>query len=138
MRIDYPFHLNGEGRTALADEESYIRDLIEQILFTAHGERVNRPDFGSSVMQLVFAPNRDQLAAATEAIDFEPRPFEGRDLLKRSAAGYQDDNRREPTDRDSFPRASCLLSSGPIVSHGASSLLVAAGAAVTQVVMAGE
>lgn len=68
MRIDYPFHLNGEGRTALADEESYIRDLIEQILFTAQGERVNRPDFGSSVMQLVFAPNRDQLAAATEAL----------------------------------------------------------------------
>lgn len=66
MQIDYPFHLNGQGRTATTDEEDHIRDLIEQLLFTTPGERVNRPDLGSGLLQLVFAPNSDELATATE------------------------------------------------------------------------
>ena len=64
--IDYPYHFDGLGRTAAADADGHIRDLIEQVLFTAPGERVNRPDFGSGLMQLVFAPNSDELAAATQ------------------------------------------------------------------------
>jgi hypothetical protein len=66
MYIDYPFHLDSRGRIANTDREDYIRDLIEQILFTNPGERVNRPGFGTGVMQLVFAPNSDELATATE------------------------------------------------------------------------
>ena len=65
-QIAYPFHIDGEGRTADAGYEDHIRQLIEQLLFTSPGERVNRPDFGSGVMQLVFAPNSDELATATE------------------------------------------------------------------------
>jgi uncharacterized protein len=66
MQIDYPFHLDIRGRTAETDQESHIRDLIEQVMFTSPGERVNRPDFGSGLMQLVFAPNNDELATATQ------------------------------------------------------------------------
>lgn len=66
MEIDYPFHLDLRGRTASAEQEGHVRDLIEQVLFTAPGERVNRPDFGSGLMQLVFAPNSDELATATQ------------------------------------------------------------------------
>jgi phage baseplate assembly protein W len=66
MNVDYPFHVDARGRTAEASDEDHIRDMIEQILFTAPGERVNRPTFGSGVMQLVFAPNSDALAAATQ------------------------------------------------------------------------
>ncbi len=66
MNVDYPFHVDERGRTAEASDEDHIRDLIEQILFTSPGERVNRPTFGSGVMQLVFAPNSDALAAATQ------------------------------------------------------------------------
>ena len=66
MNIDYPFHFDGTGRTAAADDDDHIRDLIEQLLFTNPGERVNRPDFGSGLMRLVFAPNSDELAAATQ------------------------------------------------------------------------
>lgn len=66
MQVDYPFHFDGRGRTAETPEDEHIRDMIEQILFTSPGERVNRPDFGSGVMQLVFAPNSDALAAATQ------------------------------------------------------------------------
>jgi phage baseplate assembly protein W len=66
MDLDYPFHIDGRGRTASADGDDHVRDLIEQVLFTAPGERVNRPTFGSGVMQLLFAPNGDALAAATQ------------------------------------------------------------------------
>lgn len=66
MQIDYPFHFDGRGRTAQAGSEDHIRDMIEQVLFTSPGERVNRPTFGSGVMQLLFAPNSDALASATQ------------------------------------------------------------------------
>jgi phage baseplate assembly protein W len=66
MHIDYPFHFDGRGRTAQANPDDHIRDLIEQVLFTTPGERVNRPTFGSGVMQLLFAPNSDALASATQ------------------------------------------------------------------------
>jgi phage baseplate assembly protein W len=67
-QIDYPFHIDSHGRTAGADQETHIRDLIEQVLFTSPGERVNRPDFGSGLMQLVFAPNSTELAASIQML----------------------------------------------------------------------
>jgi phage baseplate assembly protein W len=67
MQIDYPFHLDVRGRTAAtADQDTHIRQLIEQVLFTSPGERVNRPTFGSGLMQLVFAPNSEEQATATQ------------------------------------------------------------------------
>jgi phage baseplate assembly protein W len=66
MNIDYPFHFDGRGRTAATSDEDHIRDLIEQFLFTNPGERVNRPDFGSGLLQLVFAPNSPELAATVQ------------------------------------------------------------------------
>ena len=66
MEIAYPFHINGRGRTAAADRERHIRHLIEQVLFTAPGERVNRPEFGTGLQALLFAPNSGELATATQ------------------------------------------------------------------------
>ena len=66
MNIDYPFHFSGSGRTAETTDNDHLRDMIEQLLFTKPGERVNRPDFGSGLMQLVFAPNSSELAAALQ------------------------------------------------------------------------
>jgi phage baseplate assembly protein W len=65
--IDYPFHFDGSGRTALTDENDHIRDMIEQFLFTSPGERVNRPDFGSGLLGMVFEPNSTQLATALQS-----------------------------------------------------------------------
>ena len=42
--------------------------MIYLVLFTSPGERVNRPEFGCGVKQLVFAPLSDALAAATEQL----------------------------------------------------------------------
>lgn len=66
MNLNYPYGLDNSGRTGATDGASHIRQLIEQVLFTMPGERVNRPDFGSGVMQLVFAPNSNELAATTQ------------------------------------------------------------------------
>jgi uncharacterized protein len=66
MEIDFPFHFDSRGRTAATDETDHIRDMIEQLIFTSPGERVNRPDFGSGLLQLVFAPNSPELAATVQ------------------------------------------------------------------------
>ena len=66
MHIDYPYRLDARGRTAAADEDDYLRDLIEQVLFTTPGERVMRPDFGAGLLALVFEPNSSTLAATTQ------------------------------------------------------------------------
>ncbi|HEU4888310.1 MAG TPA: GPW/gp25 family protein [Thermoanaerobaculia bacterium] len=66
MNIDYPFHIDSRGRTAECNDAAHVRDMLEQLLFTNAGERVNRPDFGSGLMQLVFAPNSPELAAALQ------------------------------------------------------------------------
>jgi uncharacterized protein len=66
MNIDFPWHFDGRGRTAATDDDDHIRAMIELLLFTAPGERVNRPDFGSGLLQMVFAPNSPELAAAVQ------------------------------------------------------------------------
>jgi phage baseplate assembly protein W len=64
--LDYPFSVAADGRAALTLGDDHVRDMIEQVLFTAPGERVMLPDFGCGLLTLVFAPNSELLAAATE------------------------------------------------------------------------
>jgi phage baseplate assembly protein W len=66
--LDYPFSLDFRGRSAHTDVDDHVRDLIHQVLFTTPGERVNRPEFGCGLKQLVFMPNSDALAAATQQL----------------------------------------------------------------------
>ncbi len=65
-QVAFPYAPDQRGRTASGDEDRHIRDLIEQVLFTAPGERVNRPDFGTPVSQLLFEPNSDILATVVK------------------------------------------------------------------------
>jgi len=66
MNIDFPLHFDSRGVTAGTDYADHVRDMIEQLLFTDPGERVNRPDFGCGLRQLVFAPNSPELAATVQ------------------------------------------------------------------------
>ena len=66
INIDFPFAFDLHGRTATTDDDDHVRDMIEQLLFTSPGERVNRPDFGSGLLQMVFAANSPELAAALQ------------------------------------------------------------------------
>jgi phage baseplate assembly protein W len=66
MKLAHPYRFDARGRTAEATDAAHVRGLIEQVLFTAPGERVMRPDFGSGARQLLFAPNSDTLAAVVQ------------------------------------------------------------------------
>jgi phage baseplate assembly protein W len=66
--IAFPYRFDGSGRTATTGRDDHIRELIEQVLFTAPGERVMRPDFGSGLLALVFEPNSTTLAATTQVL----------------------------------------------------------------------
>lgn len=67
VQLDFPYGFDATGRTRTTDPVDHVRDLIEQVLFTAPGERVNRPQFGSGLLGLVFEPNSAALAAAARA-----------------------------------------------------------------------
>jgi uncharacterized protein len=60
--VRFPFQPDARGRTATAGPDDHLRDLIEQVLFTSPGERVNRPDFGAGLLQLVFQPASEAVA----------------------------------------------------------------------------
>jgi uncharacterized protein len=66
MNVDFPWSYDSRGRTARTTNEDHIRDMLLLLLLTDVGERVNRPDFGCGLRQLVFAPNSPELAAAVQ------------------------------------------------------------------------
>lgn len=92
--IDYPYNFSGQGRTASADYTSHIRDLIEQVIFTSPGERVNRPTFGSGVLQMVFEPNSVELVGTTQfLVQSSLQEWLG-DLIQVSAVDVEADEER--------------------------------------------
>ncbi|GAC1614709.1 MAG: GPW/gp25 family protein [Ktedonobacteraceae bacterium] len=92
QQIDFPFHFDGRGHTAETNIHKHIRDLIEQILFTIPGERVNRPDFGCGIQRLIFAPNSDALVAATQTmVQGELQSWMG-DLVQIEAIEVENDD----------------------------------------------
>ncbi len=66
LNIAFPVRLDGRGTTARQEPDRHVREMIEQLLFTHPGERLNRPDFGGGLLQVVFAPNSPALAAALQ------------------------------------------------------------------------
>lgn len=66
MNIAFPLDFDSRGRTAACDEDAHIRQMLELLLFTSPGERVNRPDFGCGLLSLVFAPNSPELATVLQ------------------------------------------------------------------------
>ncbi len=79
MNVNFPYQFDGRGRTQ-DPMQDYVRQLVEQVLFTSPGERVNLPDFGSGLLQLPFAPNSLEMAAATQ--------FTVQAALQKWLAGY--------------------------------------------------
>jgi uncharacterized protein len=62
----YPFRIDpASGQGAQTTYVSHVEQMIWQILLTAPGERVDLPEFGCGLRQLLFAPNSDALQATT-------------------------------------------------------------------------
>jgi Bacteriophage baseplate protein W len=68
MHFSFPFKIDENGKSLVINEELHIKNLIEQILFTSLGERVNRPNFGSGLNQIIFEPNSDILAISIDTL----------------------------------------------------------------------
>jgi phage baseplate assembly protein W len=66
MNVTFPYQYDARGRTAETSGDRHVREMIEQLLFTSPGERVNRPTWGSGVLNLLFAGNSPELAAAAQ------------------------------------------------------------------------
>jgi uncharacterized protein len=64
--VAFPLHVEAHGRVAGATYDDHVAQMIEQVLFTSPGERVNRPDFGCGVLQMVFGPDAEAQAAAAQ------------------------------------------------------------------------
>jgi phage baseplate assembly protein W len=71
--LRHPFGIDaGGGRAAEeGDYEAYVRQLIRQVLLTAPGERVNRPDFGAGVRRMVFQPTAPEIAAMLQTFVYQ-------------------------------------------------------------------
>ena len=66
IEVGFPFQLDTRGQAADPGYERHVRDMIEQLLFTRPGERVNRPDFGCGLLELMFSPDTQEDASVTE------------------------------------------------------------------------
>jgi phage baseplate assembly protein W len=64
--LNYPYGVSSTGAPSTTNPDDHLRDLILQVLFTNPGERVNLPEFGAGVQQLVFAPNSDTLRTSAQ------------------------------------------------------------------------
>jgi len=53
----FPPRLNSRGQLELVQQEQDVEEAIRIILMTRKGERPMRPEFGSDLHTLVFAPN---------------------------------------------------------------------------------
>lgn len=94
--IRFPFAINDRlGRLAQEnDYEQYIKQLIRQVLFTAQGERINRPDFGAGVKRLVFAPNSPATASLAQTLIFHALTTWLGTLIRTDDVKVEADNER--------------------------------------------
>ncbi len=81
----FPFKLNDVGKVDVLTGNENLHAKILQVVLTTPGERVNLPDFGCGLRDLVFDPNNDVLAATTEfAINKALQQWLGNDIIVSS------------------------------------------------------
>lgn len=68
LYTDFPYHFGTDGLTARTDRAGYVRDLLEQLLFTRPGERLTRPELGAGIADLLFGPLSDEIAATAQML----------------------------------------------------------------------
>lgn len=68
LYTDFPYHFGTDGLTARTGRADYVRDLLEQLLFTRPGERLTRPELGAGIADLLFGPLSDEIAATTQML----------------------------------------------------------------------
>jgi uncharacterized protein len=71
--IAHPIAIDAGSRELLreTDYAKHVEQMMMQVLFTAPGERINRPEFGCGLRQMVFAPNGDVTAGLVKITVFQ-------------------------------------------------------------------
>lgn len=64
--FSFPYRISATGTTTQTDRDGQIRDMVEQVLFTRKGERINRPEFGAGMHEMLFSENAPEIAAAAQ------------------------------------------------------------------------
>jgi phage baseplate assembly protein W len=65
----YPFRIDpASGQAAQTPYQTHVDQMIRQVLLTSPGERIDLPEFGCGLRQLIFAPHSSALDAATNLI----------------------------------------------------------------------
>jgi phage baseplate assembly protein W len=90
--IAFPFGRSQTAIPAPVEDEDLVKQSLIQIVTTARGERVMRPDFGSGAYAFVFENNdvilaeliRDELTAAISK--FEPRAIVRNIVVERDGS----------------------------------------------------
>ncbi len=63
----YPFRIDSvSGQAQQAPYATHVDQMIRQVLLTAPGERIDLPQFGCGLRQLLFAPDSDALQATAQ------------------------------------------------------------------------
>lgn len=89
----FPFRVNEVGQVATLTGDDNLQAKILEVVLTSPGERVNLPDFGCGLRDLVFDPNNDVLAATTEfAINKSLQQWLGNDIIVSSVDVSNDDS----------------------------------------------
>jgi len=71
QRHDYafPFRIDpASGQAAQTSYQAHVDQMIRQVLLTNRGERIDLPEFGCGLRQLIFAPHNSQLDSATNLV----------------------------------------------------------------------
>jgi phage baseplate assembly protein W len=66
VEVTFPYRLDARGATATAGYDDHVEQMVELLLLTRPGERVNLPAFGCGLLDMVFAPNSPEIAAALD------------------------------------------------------------------------
>ncbi|HKV06767.1 MAG TPA: GPW/gp25 family protein [Thermoanaerobaculia bacterium] len=67
LEVGFPFQIDDRGRVADPTYSAHVEQLIEQLLFTERGDRVNRPDLGAGLLELIFAPASAEIVAVAQS-----------------------------------------------------------------------
>jgi uncharacterized protein len=67
LAVAFPLALDEDGSSRLVQDPPVAAEqLIEQLLFTAPGDRLNQPELGCGLPELLFDPLSTELQAATQ------------------------------------------------------------------------
>lgn len=68
VQVGFPFRINSYGRISDPEYPRHVEQMIELLLFTSPGDRVNRPDFGCGLLELLFGSDTQAVANAAQYV----------------------------------------------------------------------